>query len=119
MMRIAMISPGSWASRFRRPRNRSGGPRGKPRTCPRCGSGWHRMLPRYPIYIPSKGRADACLTARFMVEDGLPFHLAIEEQEQAEYASRFGRERLLILPARNQGVVFARNWIKQHAMAAG
>lgn len=76
--------------------------------------------PRYPIYIPSKGRADRCLTARALAGDGVPFWLVVEPQEADLYAAEFGRERLLVLPFRDLGsVVPARNWIKEHATAAG
>lgn len=79
-----------------------------------------RTLPRYPIYIPSKGRAERCSTANFLVRDGVPFHLVVEPQEQERYASRFGDERLLILPFSDRGsVIPARNWIKEHATAGG
>lgn len=77
------------------------------------------ILPRYPIYVPSKGRAAYCLTARCLVEDGVPFFLVVEAQEAEEYAARYGAERLLILPFRDQGLIAARNWIKAHATAAG
>jgi len=76
--------------------------------------------PQYPIYIPSKGRFENCLTAKCFVKDGVDFKLVIEEQEYTEYASRFDENRLLVLPFSNQGsVIPARNWIKEHATAAG
>lgn len=83
------------------------------------GMGQH-LLPRYPVYVPSKGRADHCLTAKFLIEDDVPFHLVVEPQERDIYAARFGEERILILPFSNRGsVVPARNWIKHHAAQAG
>ncbi len=75
------------------------------------------MLPRYPIYIPSKGRSDCCLTARFLQQDGVPFYLVVEEQEVEAY-ERF-RKYLLVLPFRDQGLITARNWIKQHSIDGG
>lgn len=79
-----------------------------------------RILPRYPIYIPSKGRANVCRTARFLIKDGVPFHLVVESQEREAYADKFGEERLLVLPFSNRGsVIPARNWIKEHATKAG
>ncbi len=79
-----------------------------------------RILPRYPVYIPSKGRHHTCQTASALQKDGIPYHLVIEPQEADAYASRFGRDRLLILPFRDAGsVIPARNWIKDHAMKAG
>ncbi len=78
-------------------------------------------LPRYPIYIPSKGRSEKCLTARFLSSDGVPFHLVVEPEEAEAYAKVFGHERVLKLPFSNLGLgsIPARNWIKDHATKAG
>lgn len=79
-----------------------------------------RQLPRYPVYIPSKGRSDCCLTARFMVADSVPFYIVVEPQEHDAYAAAFGADRILTLPFSNRGsVIPARNWIMEHAIAAG
>jgi len=78
-----------------------------------------RILPRYPVYIPSKGRADCCYTAQCLVHDRVPFYLVIEEQEFAQYSARFDVEYLLVLPFSGRGLVAARNFIKRHATAAG
>lgn len=78
------------------------------------------QLPRYPIYVPSKGRSETCFTADFLRADGVPFYLVIEEQERELYAAKYGEECLLILPFSNMGsVIPARNWIKQHATENG
>jgi TET-associated glycosyltransferase-like protein len=76
-------------------------------------------LPRYPVYIPTKGRAKICTTPKFLVEDGVPFRMVVEPQEHAEYAAIFGAERLLTLPFSDRGHCEARNWIKAHAKAEG
>ncbi len=79
-----------------------------------------RILPRYPIYIPSKGRAENGQTPRMFEADGVPFRLVIEEAEYDAYASRYGEDRILVLPFSDQGsVVPARNWIKQHSIDEG
>lgn len=79
-----------------------------------------RRMPRYPIYIPSKGRENDCMTARFLMKDGVPFRLVVEPQEHDRYTSIFGDERILILPFNNPGsVIPARNWIKDHSIAEG
>lgn len=76
--------------------------------------------PRYPIYIPSKGRADKCLTARFLMRDEVPFRLVVEPQEYEDYIARFGEDHVLALPFRDRGsVIPARNWIKQHSISEG
>src|SRR3990167_10912391 len=93
------------------------------------------VMPRYPVYIPSKGRYERCLTANVFVTDGVPFFLVVEPQEVEEYGKRYGYEMLLILPwqgddekrrafteerrIENGGLIAVRNWIKEHSIAAG
>jgi hypothetical protein len=78
-------------------------------------------LPKYPVYIISKGRAKNLLTARFLIKDEVPFQIAIEPQEESEYAPIVGKDRLLILPFSNlgQGSIPARNWVWEHAKSEG
>lgn len=79
-----------------------------------------RVIPRYPIYVPSKGRPGVELTARFLVDDGVPFYLVVEPQEHDAYAARWGAHRILTLPWDDPGsVIPARNWIKQHSIEHG
>jgi hypothetical protein len=75
------------------------------------------LMPKYPVYIPSKGRSDHCLVARELIKDKVPFRLVVEPQEKDIYAARFGDEKILVLPENDQGLVYARNWIKKHATA--
>jgi TET-Associated Glycosyltransferase len=79
------------------------------------------VLPRYPIYVISKGRWESGLTAKFLLRDGVPFHLVVEPQEADAYASAFGEERVLVLPFSNlgQGSIPARNWLWEHARERG
>jgi hypothetical protein len=76
-----------------------------------------KARPRYPIYVPSKGRADRLLTARAFLADAVDFKVVVEPQEVANYAEF--RDRLLVLPENDRGLVYARNWIKDHSVAAG
>lgn len=78
-------------------------------------------LPRFPVYVVSKGRADNGLTARFLLEDGVPFRIVVEPQEVEAYARAFGAEHVLELPFSNlgKGSYPARNWIWEHAKASG
>lgn len=77
--------------------------------------------PRYPIYVVSKGRHQWNRTARFLERDGTDFRLVVEPQEADAYAAKHGRDRLLVLPFSNLGLgsIPARNWIWEHAKAAG
>ena len=85
------------------------------------------IVPRYPVYIPSKGRAEHCYTARFLTKDICPFSLVVEPQEQDEYRRRFPDAQILVLPwndhrdadGNRDGLIAVRNWIKQEATAAG
>jgi len=79
------------------------------------------MKPRYPVYVISKGRHDCCLTARFLLKDRTPFKLVIEPQELDLYTKEFDRNFILTLPFSNLGMgsIPARNWVWEHAKAAG
>jgi hypothetical protein len=53
-------------------------------------------------------------------KDGVPFRLVVEKEEFEAYASRFGKERVLVLPFSNRGSsIPARNWIRDHAESEG
>lgn len=76
---------------------------------------------RYPLYVISKGRFENCLTAKFLLKDGVDFKLVVEPQEADEYKARYGGENVLILPFSNLrlGSIPARNWVWEHAKASG
>lgn len=78
-------------------------------------------MPRYPVYVISKGRSDCCLTARALIQDRVPFSLVVEPQEADDYAREFPRDILRILPFSNLGLgsIPARNWVWEHALASG
>lgn len=80
-----------------------------------------KILPRYPVYVISKGRSDRCLTARFLVKDKVPFYLVVEPQEADLYAKEFDRKLLIVLPFSNLGLggIPARNFVWEHAKASG
>jgi hypothetical protein len=76
-------------------------------------------LPRYPVYIPSKGRSQYGQTMRCLVRDAVPFFLVVEPQEAERYRTAFPTAALLLLDRNNGGLLYARNWIKAHATATG
>lgn len=76
--------------------------------------------PKYPVYIPSKGRPERALTADLFDRDSVAFRLVVEEAEADAYAAKYGEHRVLVLPFSDAGsVVPARNWIRDHAEAEG
>jgi hypothetical protein len=78
-----------------------------------------RVLPRYPVYVPSKGRVSTPHTMRMLSESDVPFRVVVEAEERDAYAAVAGDDRLLVLPESGQGLIFARNWIMAHAIAEG
>lgn len=79
------------------------------------------LIPRYPIYVISKGRWDTRYTARWLERDGVPFHIVVEPQEYEQYARVIDPRKILQLPFSNlgQGSIPARNWCWDHALRAG
>ena len=92
------------------------------------------MNPRFPLYIPSKGRADSRLTSRCLDEIGVPYHVIIEAQEFDAYAAVIDPAKLLILDPQYQrdydafwefaegaskGSGPARNCAWEHSIGAG
>ncbi len=75
------------------------------------------LHPRYPIYIPSKGRAANFLTAKMFDRDAVRYHVVIEPSQVEKYQA--WKDKLIVLPENDRGLVYARNWIKDHATAAG
>lgn len=90
--------------------------------------------PRFPIYIPSKSRADIATTPRELDRLGVPYQLVVEEDQAQQYAAQWGEDRILILDPQykqdyltcddagdsiSKGSGPARNFIWDHAAAAG
>ena len=51
-------------------------------------------LPKYPIYIISKGRWDSRMTQRTMEELKLPYRIVIEESEYDKYAENVPKDKI-------------------------
>lgn len=77
------------------------------------------MNPKYPVYIPSKGRWESRLTSKTLEKLQVPYKIVIEEQEYDNYASVIDPEKILVLPFKNQGLYNARNWIMGHSIKNG
>lgn len=60
------------------------------------------MNPSFPIYIPSKGRADSRLTVKTLEQIGVPYFIIIEEQEYAAYAAVIPKKKILVLDQKYQ-----------------
>jgi hypothetical protein len=75
------------------------------------------MQPRYPIYVPTKRRSESLITVRALDKLRVErYFVVVEPQEVAKYlAAGVDPSRVLILPDNDRGLVFARNWIWDHA----
>lgn len=79
------------------------------------------MNPKYPIYIPSKGRWESRLTVKILEKFSVPYRIVIESQEYDQYAAVIAPENILVLPFSNLGLgsIPARNWIWEHSIQSG
>lgn len=92
------------------------------------------MQPRYPLYIPSKGRWESRLTVKTLEAMGVPYRVVVEEQEFEQYAAVIDPANLLILDpqyqqdydpcddlgmSRSKGSGPARNFIWDHSVSEG
>lgn len=53
--------------------------------------------PKYPIFIPSKGRSNTRLTMKALTAMNVPFTVVVEEQEYDAYAKHLDPSQLLVL----------------------
>jgi hypothetical protein len=77
--------------------------------------------PSYPVYVISKGRAGPRPTGRWLEKAGVPYRIVVEPPEYEAYAAVIDPARILTLPfaGLGRGSIPARNWVWQHAAAAG
>ncbi len=68
---------------------------------------------RYPVCIPSKGRADCQSTGKLLDRMGVSYRFFVEETEYDEYIKHLGKTKVVSMPFSNlgQGSVPARNFI--------
>jgi hypothetical protein len=91
-------------------------------------------LPKYPIYIVSKGRWESRLTSKALESMNTPYYIVIEEQEYKQYKKVIDKKKILILDKKYQdeydtcddlgytkskGPGAARNFAWDHAISNG
>lgn len=77
------------------------------------------MNPEYPVFIPTKGRADSRLTVKMFDRIGVPYTIFVEPQEVDGYAEHVDRSRIHVLPHRDRGLTATRNYIWDFAESCG
>ena len=75
------------------------------------------MSTKYPIYIPSKGRAFKCNTSKLLDESGYSYKIVVEPDEYDSYLKIYPANNLLRMDKTNQGIAYARTWIKKYSIA--
>ena len=90
--------------------------------------------PQFPIYIPSKSRADSRLTSKALETMNVPYFIIVEKEQYDEYANVIDKKKILILDKKYQddydtcdslgdtkskGPGAARNFAWQHAIDNG
>lgn len=80
-----------------------------------------RVIPKYPVYIISKGRWESRLTSKALEKMNVPYRIVIEPQELEQYSAVIDPKKILVLPFSNlgQGSIPARNWVWEHSIAEG
>lgn len=74
--------------------------------------------PRFPVFIPSKGRAKYRYTAKALDRIGVEYREVVEEDDVPHYLAA-GATNLLVLPQHDRGLVVTRNLIWDHAESLG
>ena len=72
-----------------------------------------------PVYIPTRGRAADCRTARLLDKQRMPYTLVVEAPEAQAYADRHPDAITLALEAEGRGISYARNATLAAMRAAG
>jgi hypothetical protein len=75
--------------------------------------------PRFPVFIPTKGRWEHRYTIKMFERLGIPYKAVIEKQEYEQYAAVIPKENIIVLPHQNKGLTVTRNWIWKYAKEQG
>ena len=83
-----------------------------------------QLVPRYPIYIVSIGRARSRLTSKSLEAMNVPYFIVVEPQQYDTYASVIDPKKILTLPYTTDpknptGPGRARNWCRDHSISMG
>lgn len=70
------------------------------------------IKPRYPIFIPSRGRYESNHTARALIKFDVPFRLVVQPDEAELYRAALPNVDILVLPDNNIGLLRTRLWIR-------
>ena len=85
----------------------------------------HKVEPKYPIYVITKGRWEKTLTIDTLEEMGVDFKICVEPSEYENYISNpsIDKNKIIVLPEnfseRKQGGIPVRNFVWEHSKNSG
>lgn len=65
------------------------------------------------IFVPSKGRANTSSLIKLAQEQNIRLTVVVEPQEADSYLSSFPEMNYILLPLKQQGITYVRNYIKE------
>ena len=77
------------------------------------------LLNKYPIFIPSKGRADTIMTMKAFDNIGVKYSVVVEPQQYEDYAKVIKDNEIIITPHVDKGLCVTRNFIWDYAESQG
>ena len=81
------------------------------------------MLPRFSIYVISKGRWDRRQTSKTLEAMGVPYKIVVEPSEYKKYAEVIDKKKILVLPSnfskKGKGSIPVRNWVWEYSRKRG
>ena len=75
----------------------------------------NKTLPRFPLFVPTKGRYETLHTIKALEKIGCPYSAVIEKQEYEQYSRVIDKKKIIVLPHQNEGLTVTRNWIWDYA----
>ena len=58
------------------------------------------MKPKYPLYIPSKGRSESRLTVKALERMGVDYNIVVEDHDYDNYAKVIDEKKIIVLPSK-------------------
>ena len=74
---------------------------------------------KYPIYVPSKGRADVKLTTKALDDVDLVYYVFVVPQDADAYLKEYNKHQVVVMKKDNQGIGYVRNACKEHSISIG
>lgn len=79
-----------------------------------------KNAPSFTLYIPSKNRSDTIITHKVLSNIEISnYKVVVEPQNAIAYGDVFPTDNLVVMDKNDQGIAYARNYIKNYSKAKG